>query len=425
MLGANGGGIEPYCAHRRLVGDGLGAMRLEVGIGTYSRTSPRNLNGEGLLAILAQVLELRVAVHTAEGAKSVELSRADMSVARSYLSATTPRGIAPPPRWWVTPGRELCVVMYDPDREVASLPRGAKSIAAVMVAPPTAADGATRLEIAHLAVEHRGVSVRVLFLAVPLAARHAAREQRHVLTHLARVHTERECLKEVLRLIDLERLSVDAGSAASKRLQDYLRAVFGRLNRATFEGLPQESIARAMEDGYDAITEEQRDRIMERLAGARPVVVREAAAALATSAGVTTNIFAETIMVSDGGIVGGSGNQVVNVAAGASVHGPIVNGVIRDSFNTIERSSAPPELKAELTNLTTIVAQMVEKLDKERATEVTRDLKALTEEATSPTPRRKWYELSSAGLLEAATFVGEFAAKLTGSVAAVTKLLGF
>jgi hypothetical protein len=115
----------------------------------------------------------------------------------------------------------------------------------------------------------------------------------------------------------------------------------------------------------------------------------------------------------------------VNLAAGASIHGPVVNGVIRDSFNVIEKSNASTELKAELTNLTTLVAQMVEKLDKERATEATRDLKALTEEATSPTPRRRWYELSSAGLLEAAKFVGEFAGKLTASVGAVTKLLGF
>jgi hypothetical protein len=449
-LGSNGSVIQPYCAHRRLVGDALGALRLEVGMGTYTQTAPKHLDGDSVLSLLARTLELRVSVHTPDGPKNVELSRADLSIARAYLSATTSRKAEAPPRWWVTPGRELCVVMYDPDTEVAALPGGTKSIGAVVVPiaagttaiqtpasdgvtaagttvsalPSTTAD-AVRLEIAHLAIEHRGVSVRVLFVAVPRAARHGAAVHLQLRTHLARVHTERECLKEVLRLIDIERLPIDAASPSGERLQDYLRAAFRRLNRPTFEGLPQESLARAMEDGYDAITEEQRDRIMSRLAKARPSVMREATAGLATSAGVATNIFAETIMVSSGGIVGGSGNQVVNLAAGASIHGPVVNGVIRDSFNVIEKSNASTELKAELTNLTTLVAQMVEKLDKERATEATRDLKALTEEATSPTPRRRWYELSSAGLLEAAKFVGEFAGKLTASVGAVTKLLGF
>ncbi|MEO6528997.1 MAG: hypothetical protein ABIP93_20430 [Gemmatimonadaceae bacterium] len=448
VLGSGANLIEPFCAHRRLLGDGLGAMRLEVGIGTYARSSPRNLNGDDLLAMLAHVLELRVRVHTAEGPKSMELVRADLSIARSYLAATTPKGAPPPPKWWVSPGRELCVVMYDPDSEVASLPRGAKALAPIMVpvaapgangsaAVPSAASGMTavaaapapqsslRMEIAHLIVEHRGVSVRVLFLAVPRAARHATSEQRHVRLHLARVHTERECLKEVLRLIDLERLIVDPTVPGGKRLGDYLRAVFSRLNRPSYEGLPQESLARAMEDGYDAITEEQRDRIMSRLELARPAVVRDTGAALATNGGITNNIFTEHFNMSNGGIIGGSNNQIVTLGAGASVHGPVVNGAISDSFNTIEKSGASPELKAELTNLTKIVAEMAEKLDKEKATDVTRDLKALTDAATAPTPRRKWYELSSAGLLEAASFAGEFAARLTGSLASVTKLLGF
>ena len=49
---------------------------------------------------------------------------------------------------------------------------------------------------------------------------------------------------------------------------------------------------------------------------------------------------------------------------------------------------------------------MTEGMPQENAKEVTQDLKTLTEEATKVEPRKKWYQLSGQGIIDAATAVG-------------------
>jgi hypothetical protein len=69
------------------------------------------------------------------------------------------------------------------------------------------------------------------------------------------------------------------------------------------------------------------------------------------------------------------------------------------------------------------VAEMIKVLSPAQQEQVASDLKILTNEATSEAPRRKWYELSAQGLLEAAKAVGETALPVITAVNTVVGLL--
>lgn len=203
--------------------------------------------------------------------------------------------------------------------------------------------------------------------------------------------------------------------------------MFSRLQRPTYDGFPQESIVRGMEDGQDFITEEQRTAIMERLRDAKTAVRQAAHAALIggqSPDGPTFTVQSGTIEVTyvqnNTGIVGGQGNQVVSAQ---TISGTVVNGMIRDSFNTIESSDAAPTLKEELSKLATMIGEMTAQLDGQKAAAVERDLRTMTEEAVDPKPRRGAFDVSAAGLLEAASFVGDFSTRIASSLAAVVKLI--
>ncbi|MGE5340861.1 MAG: COR domain-containing protein [Candidatus Omnitrophota bacterium] len=85
---------------------------------------------------------------------------------------------------------------------------------------------------------------------------------------------------------------------------------------------------------------------------------------------------------------------------------------IKNSFNKVESSNVNVELKELLKALTESVAKMSEQLTPESAQNVSEDLNTFNNEATKDKPRKKWWELSAAGIKDAAISVG----KLGGSV---------
>lgn len=117
----------------------------------------------------------------------------------------------------------------------------------------------------------------------------------------------------------------------------------------------------------------------------------------------------------------------INFAGAQNVSVGNINQVaantITNAFNTVAQSSAPQELKVELEKLNQAVTEMVKALPDEKQREVAQDLKTFTDEATSQSPRRKWYELSAEGLVEAAKAVGEVAIPVVTATKAVLSLL--
>ncbi len=120
-------------------------------------------------------------------------------------------------------------------------------------------------------------------------------------------------------------------------------------------------------------------------------------------------------------------SQNINFSGAKDVSVGNINQVAADTisnaFNTVTQSSATQELKTELEKLNQAVTEMVKLLPEEKQREVAQDLKTLTDEATSESPRKKWYELSAEGLIEAAQAVGEVATPVITATKAVLTLL--
>ncbi len=105
-----------------------------------------------------------------------------------------------------------------------------------------------------------------------------------------------------------------------------------------------------------------------------------------------------------------TGGNVTNIYIGGNVEGSNIvsgnNNVItqrtQDSFNKVEAADIQAELKDTLKQLADAVAVTAKSLPDEQATEVMDDLSKLVEEATKPTPSKKWYSVSIDGLIKAA-----------------------
>lgn len=96
---------------------------------------------------------------------------------------------------------------------------------------------------------------------------------------------------------------------------------------------------------------------------------------------------------------------------------------IQNSFNRIDRSNVSQPVRDNLKKLTEAVAEATNHMAPEIAKRAASDLETFTNEAISEKPRKKWYELSAEGLMEAAKTVGEIGAPIIKCVSGVLGLL--
>lgn len=105
----------------------------------------------------------------------------------------------------------------------------------------------------------------------------------------------------------------------------------------------------------------------------------------------------------------GSSRKIeIYISDSANTHGDIVIASrIESSFNVVDKAEISNELKDTLKELAEAVANLSEKLPKDVAQELARDLEILISEATSKTPRRKWWQVATDGIIKIAEGVDE------------------
>jgi hypothetical protein len=114
----------------------------------------------------------------------------------------------------------------------------------------------------------------------------------------------------------------------------------------------------------------------------------------------------------------------VTLGDGTTIQGDfVVANSIKDSFNKVENANVSNELKSLLKDLAKSVATMSEHLPKEIAGQAARDLETLAAEATSKTPREKWWQLSAEGLTKAAKDIGEIGKPVLELAAKIVAIL--
>lgn len=92
----------------------------------------------------------------------------------------------------------------------------------------------------------------------------------------------------------------------------------------------------------------------------------------------------------------------INVGENAKVGDIILASEIQKSFNKADSANIQTELKETLKKLAEAVDVMNKSLPKEQAAETSEDLTRLIDEATKPSPSKKWYSVSIEGLIKAA-----------------------
>lgn len=394
-----------YCAFRRFFSDGVEA-RVDVAFG-YRRCK-RPLTGDETEELIRSTVDIPIRV-AGVPQKAAPLISAGGALARQYLQATTRAGDGTfkPEPWWVSPGTPMVVVEYHNEAELAELPKYHRRVESLLAAG---------VELDHAHVEVRGRRIGVWFLG-----RNGASNLdvlRRLRVTLLRVHVERQSVKELLRLIATHRLQVKPAADppgsidTSAMLLDYLADSTSRLERPNRDGLPQGEIIAAAQMLEDVVSEGERETLLAQLI---PIRRRN----------LLRNVKQFTTLVM-GNQMNVNNDQNINFGPNANVSGTInlvAAETIEGSVNQIANANTSDELRKHLNELAAAVKEMVKSLPPEQQEEQARNLSALTTEALSPKPRKKWYDLSASGLLEAAETLGKMAAPVITAVKAVTALL--
>ncbi|MEO8578582.1 MAG: hypothetical protein ABI556_17860 [Gemmatimonadales bacterium] len=401
--------------------DGCAVTRVEIGIGHRHRQSAQNLSADEVATILGDFLSAPVRIRTSKGIlTNAALLRSNNQLASSYLGATTRRPAAgvplvPTPGWFVS-GQAVVLIEYR-GNEISELPAQTRKVALVNV-PGGSLD--------YYQILHRNSRVGVWFLRIDETV--ATEQVRLLRMHLFRLHAEREVLKNVLRALARSEIPFVRASQQSDALQKYLLNAVNLLSRKQRYGLPQTDFLMAAQDIEDFVTKGERATLLTSLEGARGNIVRA----------VERLTDGEQAAVNVAKAVGDKGASIVYLAKGANMtsneitfgdntvfHGDFVGigNRLNDSMKRIGSSNANADLKAELETLTNQIATMVKQLPVEQAEVVSKDLEVLVNEATSPTPRRKWWELSAEGLKEAAKTLGDIATPVLATIAKVVAFL--
>lgn len=412
-----GTGTVPYnvpFTFRRFYSDGRIA-RLEVGIRLNASKASKPLDPAACLTILQNCLNLDVKVLSSQRRTftSCALINAGELLAEHYLRATTARtgGQLPPvEKWWFTAGSPVVLFHYRPASLLAALPPHARTV--------QISEGQD-FTIANLRLLRDRKPVKVWLVGSDPGSSDTDRLRR-LRIHLFRLHTEREGLKEVLRLIRAQELTLPPGS--SDPIQEYLDTAITLLERPQRFGLDQAALVDSARYLHELIAPGEKTTILAQVKQARRNVVRkieritEKSVESASVSYVINNYGSGDVNMNNKSITMGdvinTGNFTVTVA-----------DTIERSFNTAAQSQAPDPLKEELKKLATQVAELAKQLPPEKAEEAARDLEVLTKEAVSPQPRKKWYELSADGLVEAAKTVAEIAAPVATTVTTILNLL--
>lgn len=416
--------ISFLCAFRRYYSDGSAVSRVEIGLKTLinNRHFDYAINASRCLTIIENYLSIPVRVYL-PGREWIwrELVNASDALAGHYLFATTERVKEHFPEvesWWIGAGQPLLLVEYQAG-EIVQLPRTCRSVE--IDYPP-------RARIHHSRLEFRGKRFGIWWVRNDRQQKDLLRRLR---LNLFRLHAERECLKQVLRNIDIGRIAPDAHTEKSDWLQQYLDNALNLLNKQTYCGLPQSKISQVAYQADNLVSPGERTTILDRLSGIRKNLYRKLErTTLRQSSGkqpITVLGGNNNITIGYEEIVGGKTVINYNVTFGDKtkfIGNLVVANAIRNSFNQVTASNADREIKDKLEELQEVFADISDRLPAEKAEQAARDLETLTREAVSPEPRKQWYQLAADGLIEAAEKVGAIAAPVITTVKALLSILG-
>jgi hypothetical protein len=419
------GGPRTRCALRRFWADGRALARIEVGFQINDPTNT-SFTDETLIAAVTSILRLPVNVPNTDGTMLArKLLDAGRALANHYLVATTRKKngkVLQIENWWLHPGSPLIIVEYDNSR-LEKLPSYSRSVG-------TWEEEKVRLSHCRVEIDGRRLGVWLLGFSKGCADVDFLRRLR---LHLARLHAEKEATKQILRWIAQERIAIEVGTVAPERLQEFLATAIALLTKQSSYGLRQSDILKATQDFENIVSDGEREILLTRLSTVRKSLLLKVENLTKQSDAFRGNIL--QIIGSNNQVISGQNakntmkTQSINFGDGNVFHGDVqLNQVaaeaIQNSFNRVSNSDIAKEMRDALSILSQQVAELCNQLPETEQKRAAQDLETLSNEALSASPRKKWYELSAEGLVEAAKTVRSLAEPIAESVKVILGLLG-
>jgi len=392
-LKADAHSVTPLCTFRRFLSDGKSVMRIEAGFRHKHR--PKGFAGKHCKEILESFLRMPVQIPGSNRSKhSCEFGSCGYAIAEHYLRSTTKRGnqqATSIEKWWVTPGLPLLLLECDTS-EVLQVPQTAQHVRAFP-------DAGFTLFRDNLFYKENIVGVWIVQFADAKNYNHSTYHELRV--SLSRLHAERECLKETLRLINLPEIS-SALDLKSKVFSNYLGHAVDLLLRPTFHGFDRSDTLEVAQQSDDMLRQSERENILSALRNFEVgQQIIEKLEMLTASNREAIRTYIEKVEINNA-----MGDLIKNVSNSTFVN----RSLVQNSFNKVKKTFGEDTAKA-----IEQVADLVEKSGNSKAGEL---FAQFNEELQKPTPRKSVLQVTWDGLLGVLPTIGTIA----GAAAEIAKL---
>jgi hypothetical protein len=402
-------------AFRRLTADGSALIRLEVGLRIRLRWQ---LAPPEVAAVIDSAADLQVRVPTPLGCTTGGLLDSDSKIAAALLRSTT-RSLHGP-SWWLSPGDPLMLV-HAHVAELPRLPKGSRRVDLRSLGLAPSHD----VFLAWYPVAWNGRRVGVWLLRYTRRSDHHE-VMRRLRVHLLRLHAERECLRQMLRLVSHELITVQRGRRESEALQYYLNGASRRLARVEAFGLPQQDLLQVAYGADALISEGERASLLFQLRGIRRNVLRKIAN---ISAPPESNQVVPAITIERGRVYYHVDQRQMNdesISIGSIVGSQLGavghHAVIRGSVNAINTSGASDETKQLLRQVVSEVELLARDLPAADAENALGDVQSFVFEAARPAPRTNVLKAFGSTLVDVAKTAAAVGTPLIELIEQVIKL---
>jgi hypothetical protein len=423
-------------AFRRLMSDGRGSARVDVGFWVLGRESIADTD---VLKVARDLLEIETEVPDLNGkAERRPLRRQGSALANLMFQSTSPRP-KPGEAWPERPSmvRAAPAAVFIDDRtginQMPARPPWFRAAAARIKTPliesfprratvvPEEVTG--NLRLAYTTLDMRDTRYGVWMIrGLSTGGRETVPGLRPA---LLRLHATRQVLRELQRLAARGEIPCGRDDGTTDEFDTYLQKLVGQVLRATSNGTDQAQLQRIVslyDLGDGGLAHDQLEIAFDRLPLNRQVKSRiRQATSVPGNAGIV--IYAETMTMT-------SSNQTTNISntGAGSINIGELNQVAGDYIRkSREIADGVPgdDLKKALTELTLQVQDLTRKTADPQAQEAAaRKLKQLAEEAASPKPDKDLLKVTGKGLVEAAKAVAGMAGPIATAVGAVLGIFG-
>lgn len=394
--------LIPKVRFRRFYSDGKVVCRFEIAFIVTKATTRDYKEGE-FRKIINSILAIPVSVALQSNNK-YEIQFVGPPLAKVYLNASTKTSALKNndvESWWIGCGRPMIFVQTNRDERI-SVYKNAKFINIL---------SNYGINLWHDWYKRRERYVRLWILS-PYKGSNIDTVRRLRLS-LIRLHTEQECLREVLRLATRNKFIIKPKYASSVNLESYLNNAIRIISKKTRYGLPQSEILEYAQDCEEVVNNSERYALLENTQSMkRQIRVQLEEYTKKTDRGITFiggPVTMKTININ---------GEVINM------RDLVLAETIENSFNKVQKSQINEDVREKLKELSCLIAKLSAQLPIEKAQEVAKNHELFVNESVKEKPQKEKILASAKSLINAAAIFASLAGPISKAIKEILALFG-